>query len=410
MTLDDAKKIEEREPADEADPAAKQGLLDGHTERRRDLDVPAAPKEKTAKDEQLNRLVNSLETVGDLKELKLNQLLALEDKFEGILLYVFTDVADKDEKLDFKNWKGYREIQPGTKLTIDFRGNKEAFWKVGAGDILPPAVRAISVVEGDGDNRNVRTSVKRIGLKGRGSHEKGFFDERGYMPIFTGNSIIVGGEKEPEKGVDREFDKYRKVGADGKPGELDYERYEQEHGAEDQEFYKKNVLDNPLAQRTKAISGEDATRIMEASEASGMGKKAAEKAIAVAEARDNLGLGGASCCFDWVSKIYHEVGATRRQYFDSLSQYGGKDCGEAHAGPEQYAGLRPGDHIFYNVFHQLGQAVDSRGNHSAIFLGWEDKDNLVARLASGSYGTTWHFHEKPTDFNKAPITRIYKPV
>ncbi len=161
-------------------------------------------------------------------------------------------------------------------------------------------------------------------------------------------------------------------------------------------------------------------------------QKAFNAATEVAEDAYNKGLSGASCCFDWVSKIYEKAGVKRKQVFSSLGKYDGKNCGNAHAGETEYASIQPGDHIFYNLqtkrdaeyeekmkLYEEGklkkkpehkEAVDSRGNHSAVFISWIDEGNKIAQLASGSHGTKWKMHENPVDFNKMPITRIFKPI
>ena len=161
-------------------------------------------------------------------------------------------------------------------------------------------------------------------------------------------------------------------------------------------------------------------------------QKALNTAIGVASDTYNQGISGAKHCWDWVSKIYAKAGVKRKQDFSSLEKYTGKNCGEAHAGEAQYASIQPGDHIFYNLETKreqeyqekmqlynegklkqkpkLKEAVDSRGNHSAIFIRWIDQSGKIAQLASGSHDTKWKLHENPVDFNKTPVTRIFKPV
>ncbi|MCK9185981.1 hypothetical protein M0P48_00890 [Candidatus Gracilibacteria bacterium] len=161
-------------------------------------------------------------------------------------------------------------------------------------------------------------------------------------------------------------------------------------------------------------------------------KRAFSTAMEVANDTYNKGLSGATCCFDWVSKIYAKAGVKRKEVFSTLNKYRGQNCGDAHAGEGEYSSLAPGDHIFYNLqknydakyeekmqLYKEGklkekperrEAVDSQGNHSAIFIGWIDEGNKIAQLASGSYGTNWGMHKNPIDFNKTPITRIFKPV
>jgi len=161
-------------------------------------------------------------------------------------------------------------------------------------------------------------------------------------------------------------------------------------------------------------------------------QRALNTAMEVANDTYNKGLSGAEHCWDWVSKIYKQAGVKRKEGFSYLGKYTGKNCGDSHASEEQYTSIQPGDHIFYNIESKrdsdyakkmelynegklkkkpkLKEAVDSRGNHSAIFIRWIDEGNKIAQLASGSHGTKWKLHDNPVNFNETPVTRIFKPV
>jgi hypothetical protein len=186
--------------------------------------------------------LEGVETVEDLREVPVDKLIALEDKHEGILLYAFTDFAEGNQKVDLKNFdKLYRKPTPGTKLKVSFRGNPGAEAQIGAADLFPPSVRRITVYE-QGDTAGGRTSTRRIGLKGQNKPGTGFYDAAGYMPIFSGDEVIIGGAKEAAKGIDQAFEeKYRKTDP-AKPkerGALDYVKYEKDWGEKERGFISK---------------------------------------------------------------------------------------------------------------------------------------------------------------------------
>ena len=93
----------------------------------------------------------------DLVKLDVDSLIKLEDKYPGVLLYIFTDIVGTNEKIDFAKWEFYKKPVAGQKLKIDFRGNDAANAEIGAADILPPAVRCITVYD-EGDSALARTS------------------------------------------------------------------------------------------------------------------------------------------------------------------------------------------------------------------------------------------------------------
>lgn len=140
----------------------------------------------------LSRTVENLENAKDLRNLDIKNLLMLESKYEGILMYAFTDVINGDrqeEKIDFKNWNNYKNAKAGTKVRINFYGNMEAETQLGIGDIFPPSIRKVTVYK-QGKPENARTSERRLGLKGRNQDNEGFFDKKGYIPVYSGDVVV----------------------------------------------------------------------------------------------------------------------------------------------------------------------------------------------------------------------------
>ena len=147
-------------------------------------------------------VIGKIETFKDLRKLDVATLVKLEDKYEGILMYAFTDLVQDSKKIDFKNWNNYKNLKVGQKFKVHFHGHQGAYDEVGAADLLNINVTKIRVCNGGGSS--CRTSTRRIGLKGQNKESNGFFDDYGYMPIFTGDTIEILATDETM------HDKYRK--------------------------------------------------------------------------------------------------------------------------------------------------------------------------------------------------------
>lgn len=338
--------------------------------------------------------LKGVETMEDLRTLSVETLIALEEQYEGILLYVFTDSVSDKEKVDFKKFKTYEKPKPGTLLQIDFHGNEDANARLGAGDILPASVRCITVYE-DGDQSRARTSTRRIGLKSRNEDSSGFFDGEGYMAIYTGDVICIGGAADPKKGVDEDFEKKFR----GKTKGLDYGAYAQsEEGKKDQEFLSTLA---PSASRNKVMTPEEMDALLGRIETSGAGRKVVEAVVAA----ENEGVQGAHC-WDWVNKVYQRAGVSARRIYQDLN-YVGKDCGTHHASDELMSKIRPGDWLYINNKNRY----DTNGNHSVIFLEWTNEAEGLARVAScGGAGQIGHIEPQPRNLKQQGVTHISKPV
>ncbi len=388
----------------------------------------------------VEKIISQIDTLNDIRDLDAKTLVELEKKYPGILMYSFTDPADeiakKDyEKIDLSKWTEYINPKPGTKLKINFHGNTFAENEIGAADLLPPTIRKVTAYS-ENDPSNKRTSEKRIGLKGENKKGRGFFDQEGYIAIYSGDIVIIGGEKEPEKGIDLDFMKKFLEKSDA-PKSDDPEKqrieaekqYEKFHGKEDEDWLNTLEKKNPHFRKQKKLSDEDIAAMTEHVESTGSGKKVVDTIVASIKSGyrtppfDDRPGGIKGCCFYWVDHIYREAGVKRDMVYNSVNQYHGRDCGDKHADNFMLDQIKPGDHIFYNQERHYVQerkvnkkgeplhAVDSNGNHSAVFIGWiGPQENHQAQMASASAGTLGRFHSNPVDFNKMPVTRIYKPV
>lgn len=150
---------------------------------------------------------------GDLKTLTLNDLLDLEKDRPGILLFAFTTWGEAHKDVAIEKFALYTNPAPGTTMKIDFRGNREAYWKVGAGNLLPPTVDTIKVTNDRGETR--------VGQR-RTEPKNGFYDANGYIPIFDGYKITIATPAEytgpppvterPSGGVERRVDTFDPTG------------------------------------------------------------------------------------------------------------------------------------------------------------------------------------------------------
>lgn len=340
--------------------------------------------------------VGNIKTIKDLRQINVETLIKLEDKYEGILLYAFSDIVGESQKIDFANWETYKKPAPGMRLQIDFRGNAEAEMKLGAADMLPPSVRRITVYE-NGNPQLVRTSVRRVGLKGQNQPDRGFYDQKGYIPVYSGDVIEI-------EAVQEKFDEpFRTKTSSSPQGVLDqdaFAKYEQsEEGKQDKEFLGGIfTLDNPTAQRGKQIRDTELQALVDGVEASGVGERVAKIALELAGKHVPH-----TCCWDWIKKIYDYAGARPRRIYQDLN-YSGKDCGDHHAGTELMSKIRPGDWLYINNKNNF----DRYGCHSVVLLEWIEPGK-IARCASSPRSTSpGRIHE--VNFTKSPVTHISKPA
>lgn len=168
------------------------------------------------------------------------------------------------------------------------------------------------------------------------------------------------------------------------------EQVEQVAQAEESEATPANVDVPPISKENVEASGAGASVLKSAQEL------VSEKAVG-------------KHCWDWVSKAFKKANARAVTLFKSFDKYSGKDCGDNCVpekeliDPKSRLALKPGDWIYIN-----NQGIDSKGNHSVIFLGWVDKENLIARTANqpGIKGP----RIDTRDLRKTPVTYIGRPV
>ncbi|MFA6436357.1 MAG: hypothetical protein WCW30_04460, partial [Candidatus Gracilibacteria bacterium] len=352
-----------------------------------------------------------IETVDDLRNLSVEQLIKLEDLHEGILLYAFTDFVGGDKKIDLTDFESfYKNPTSGQKLLVDFRNNTDAENRLGAADILPPSIRKITVYpEGDESVHRMRTSTSRIGLKGKNKEGNGFIDGGGYIPVYSTDVIMIGG-------VDKNFEnQYRKKGPDGAllygKDALDYAAYNAKFGA-------KEAADiSTLRKAGKSVSKQYTPEEIEALEAQ-INASGVRKNIVSAALR-NLGkVATKMSCWDWANSVYREAGVTYRDVYHH-SNYpikiigkdkNGKPICQYNNSPENppkrlLNSIDAGDWIY---FHNKNGS-DYVGDHSAIFLRWIDKENLIGEVVSNPAGGN-PVRKHSVDFKKKPVTFIQKPV
>jgi len=164
-------------------------------------------------------MIEAVLRVEDLKNLSVDELREMEKDTPGVLLFAFTSWGEKHANLEVSDLGNNYMPEVGDHFTLDFRNHQEAYWSIGAADLLPPEARGMKVEPADGGP--VRESTHRLGLKGE--TKGGFYDEAGYIPVFTGDVITV-------QSVDSSIrDNYFNPETE----EWDYEKYDEEHGVEE---------------------------------------------------------------------------------------------------------------------------------------------------------------------------------
>lgn len=122
----------------------------------------------------------------------------------------------------------------------------------------------------------------------------------------------------------------------------------------------------------------------------------------------------ASSCGKWVEKIRKMAGLNPPQgkvVFDGQSRYSGRNYRGHQASPNLLRELlAAGDCIWYYNGNE-----NWRGLHSAMFLGWKDKDRLIANCAGGDRSMKWRVYEKGVNLSPKypkgnPVVWINKPI
>jgi len=165
-----------------------------------------------------------------------------------------------------------------------------------------------------------------------------------------------------------------------------------------QSFMGNELSSKNVKQKGQLRSAEEIAKLLEKNDSTGLGEKIAKLALKTAEKR----LYKPESCWDWADHIYGKARAHRREIYKNFN-YKGKDCKDVHASAELMDMIRPGDWIYYNNKN----TDDKKGNHTAIFIEWVDKENYIARFASGSAENKGITHV--TDLKEKPVTYIAKP-
>lgn len=125
-----------------------------------------------------------------------DELLSAEKQESGALSVLFMH-QQKQEKDGIKisgmelgeryTDTNLKKFQVGQKTIVDFKGNKEAYWKIGLSQMLPPYVRGVRVTKTKKDGtKEIVESEMRAKVDG------GFYDKKGdYIPVFTGDEVEV---------------------------------------------------------------------------------------------------------------------------------------------------------------------------------------------------------------------------
>jgi hypothetical protein len=119
-----------------------------------------------------------------IKTITSQELITGESKLTGTLNTLFGSriAKNQDGKEEIKALHLGDEYKVGDKVKVDFKGNDDAYWNIGAGDMMLENVRAVKITDDKGQER---VSTLRQGLKG------GFYDDSGYIPVFDNYTIEI---------------------------------------------------------------------------------------------------------------------------------------------------------------------------------------------------------------------------
>ena len=114
-------------------------------------------------------------------------------------------------------------------------------------------------------------------------------------------------------------------------------------------------------------------------------------------------------CWDWAEKVYVMAGLSvpskKNVVYSSVGTYKGRSCGNHCASDALLDSLQPGDWIFINNKNKR----DPEGNHSVLFMGWEDREKRIAKGADCAIqGGTGKINLK--NLKDKPVTAIIKPI
>lgn len=221
-------------PLPELTGTIKQEGADAREDLKLEMFLSKLDKKDTEKIKNILKLGDL--TSESLKGISTMDLVRAEGKENGTLMVLFGEKLEKEGAAkrafgykEFEGGKFNKSVQVGDKISVDFKGNMDAFWNIGAGDMLPETVRKVRIID---DKKNERVSDMRQGLRG------GFFDSKGYMPVFDGYTIVV-----EEAWSDTELAEYKKNLA--------------KKEKEEQAYLERIYRENPSASRGKMQSLKD---------------------------------------------------------------------------------------------------------------------------------------------------------
>jgi len=239
------------------------------------------------------------------------------------------------------------------------------------------------------------------------------------MPVFSGDVVVIGDDSKAidlmlNNGVNKDYeDFFRKGVTNGNDlGGLDYDRYQTVRYLDSQKTEKQKddeflgaLPKWSVRTGSKQLTTDQLSELNIEIAATGIRERIVEAITRDLGKLPHERLKGAHC-WDWVDKIYKAAGITRKlRPYQNLNYSGNVAPARCHAGPKLLDTLEPGDWLYINNRNRF----DSHGNHSVIFLGWADKSNRIANMASCP-GANKMGRMHKTDLNKNPVVHITKPM
>ncbi|MFZ4461326.1 MAG: glycoside hydrolase family 73 protein [Patescibacteria group bacterium] len=121
---------------------------------------------------------------GSVDSISAKNLLKLERTKRGSLSKFFAFKKTTDEKgNDLEEPLDVSKIKEGDNIIIDFGRNSSADIKIGAGDLIPINIQAVSITDTKGR--------VRVGIRSVVNGKVGYYDESGYMEIHNGYTLHI---------------------------------------------------------------------------------------------------------------------------------------------------------------------------------------------------------------------------
>ncbi|MBA4336843.1 hypothetical protein C0416_03655 [bacterium] len=361
-------------------------------------------------------------------EERVGKMLAISDKMAVYDLWRGGVSRLKNEKeKDLKDNQGFdRMAAQFAKNKVDEQGRayfeinlygKDKFeMNIGAGHICPPSWLKVAIVDTNG---NTKIGERKVpGKDNVDGHKIGYYDEKGeYINVFSLYKVY------PLSVLSEEEISEKKIIA----GQVEKENA---YYVENKEKLEKYALGNEssYSMAQMEMSSPELQKIRESipglEDVKDPGERVAAVAKWITEKGNNI---YAKHCGNWVDRVYAIAGVKgRKDLYRNLdyAKVNGKLVGKNAEDPQMAKKLidaREGKHAIKERLDlvdglQTGtwlwinnrNSGDIAGNHSVVFIGWENKQERIALCANWLNPKNQKISK--INFNKVPIVSITRPT